>query len=169
MERVYVAQGTNGLIKVGLTKCIKRRLPGLKQSFRLFGSEFLRVECCEEIKNARGAEYVLITDCSEKFEPYAGREWFVNGPFDEVLAMATVITEDCKKAPVFKPMTDQERQVRLEKERLAAEEKVIWLENRRLETIARRELREKRRMEVAIRLAERVGLIVTRAADSGAV
>lgn len=168
MDRLYVAQGTNGLIKVGVTKCIKRRLPALRQSFRIYGSELLKIECCEEIENARGAEYSLIFKCCEKFELYAGREWFVNAPFDEVFVFATEATEYRKRAPVFQPMTQQEHQARLEKQRLAAEVQVVWLQERRLEINARRELREKRRIEVAIRLAEKAGLTVVRPAIAGA-
>lgn len=92
--QAYVAQGKNGLIKVGCTQDVNKRRHGLQQAFRKKGDELMRVEACDAIPYGRLVESYLIQHCRAKYQRHSGWEWFTGCALDEVFAIAKKITDE---------------------------------------------------------------------------
>lgn len=75
---VYVAVGSNGLVKVGRSSRPKIRLQSLKRDFKLMGNEVINFYHSEPFRNSWSAEYELIKFAREYegVEVAYGREFF---------------------------------------------------------------------------------------------
>jgi hypothetical protein len=106
----YVAEGKNGLIKVGQTQDLDKRLPDLRKSFAAKGDEMVRIAPCKPIRCARVVEYLVIQHCREHFSQHSGQEWFTGCTFEEVYALAVKETEANKDIIPPAPLSKEERE-----------------------------------------------------------
>lgn len=140
MERLYVVQGRNGLIKIGCTSDFKRRLVQLKAIFRRFGDEPVRHQVFAEMAYAHGAESATLRLMEEGgFAPVHGREWFAGVNFDAACEMAAKGTEHglsynhpARVPGANKAYLDKYRQQRIT-EFGGLENYEAWLSQRRLQ------------------------------------
>jgi hypothetical protein len=84
----YVAQGANGLTKVGLTVAPEQRVKTLHYQFRNKGDQLIRFEACEGIACGMGVELELIHFARANYKRHSGREWFVGCDFSALHALA---------------------------------------------------------------------------------
>ena len=154
MSYIYVAHGNDGLVKVGRTVNIKRRVCGLRKQFQTFGNELVDIRSFDGLSadDAFFAELRLIRKLGEVFEPYSGREWFL-GSFEIALDAARITAEECffRRPFIVKTMTQEEiEKRRIDQEVRKRREEELRAEGMRLKE-ARRSLRELRRSEIAAR------------------
>lgn len=90
MDRyLYVAQGRDGLIKVGITTSMLNRQQQLRREFGRRGDELIRMEQCGFGPNAAGAENGTVALLSRGGATCIhGREWFRGASFDEASRIA---------------------------------------------------------------------------------
>jgi hypothetical protein len=91
--QAYVAIGHGGLLKVGRSTQIKRRQFYLRRDFKAKGDELKSVFVCDLIEAAYSVESCLIYFCAARYQQHSGREWFIGGDFDEVVAEAKRSTD----------------------------------------------------------------------------
>ena len=164
MGCVYVAVSVAGVVKVGATKSPEIRLPGLKAAFRKFGDELKSIEFCEPISNFTGAEFHAICEIKKIARPYFGREWFEGIEFDVAVKLAKEATEEMRSWRGYKPLSkkqqEKQKSALIAQKAAAAEARELWKVAHAKEVMARKELRVKRLMEVAVvaaaQLARRV-------------
>lgn len=88
MERLYVAQGSKGLLKIGRSNDPMTRKIALDREFARRGQTITRFEFCDEVEYAAGIEWALQLGVAKTCERETGREWFLNGDFDKTFAFA---------------------------------------------------------------------------------
>jgi predicted GIY-YIG superfamily endonuclease len=104
--QAYVAQGENGLLKVGVTSNFRRRIHTLRKKFAEKGDTLARYHACDRIEMATTVEWRLIHACRVRFVPHSGREWYVAGDFDAIVDIAIATTNeyrDRKPHRVYQP------------------------------------------------------------------
>ncbi len=139
MTHPYVAHGASGLLKVGHTINVAKRLTSLKKEFRKKGDELVRIEHCEALRAGRVVESRLIQHCRKHFQKHSGWEWFTGANFDQVFALAIAETE-VWKSHVYRewtPPTEEEMEATRARNAARKEAARISLERRRA-LIARR-------------------------------
>jgi hypothetical protein len=94
MEHLYVAQGTGGLLKIGLSMHPQARKVALRCEFAKRGDCLVRFEHCAPVVFARGIEWKLQTEMGLLFPRESGREWFLNGDFETAFALAEKLTAE---------------------------------------------------------------------------
>lgn len=163
MSCIYVARGRGGIVKVGRTKDVKRRLSSLKQEFKRLGDEFERIEYfpVADQETADVAERRLLSKISEVFTPYYGREWFI-GSFESALQAAEIASaEACLRRIVrIRRMTPEETAALVARKEAKARAAQEWREQRIRGVAERKALRERRRVEIATRIALKAGLVL---------
>lgn len=85
-EQAYVAIGESGLLKVGRTTKLDKRVQQLKKEFKAKGDRFLHLFACPPLEAGYSVESSLIGKCGELFKQHSGREWFVNGNYSVIFA-----------------------------------------------------------------------------------
>jgi len=135
--RVYVAQGRNGLLKVGYATRPTERVKLLREQFLARGDELERVEFCISTNRPLSVESTVVRFCKDNYPRKSGLEWFAHGCFDTVKALAEAESERCKAYPPLPLVTREEMAAR--RERMAARRL-----QRLVEMAARREQRARR-------------------------
>jgi hypothetical protein len=106
--QAYVAQGENGLLKVGCTSNFPQRYYQLRAAFRAKGDALVRHHVCDRIEAARSVEMGLISACRKRYAQHSGREWFVDGDFDSIVALAISKTDKWRNHKYPTPPTAEE-------------------------------------------------------------
>ena len=96
MEQIYVAQGRGGLLKVGRTTNLKKRLAQLRKEFVRKGDVLVRTEACEPVLDGYGPEFRLIAVLVQHCKQHSGREWFIDASFENALRAAREICDDAR-------------------------------------------------------------------------
>ncbi len=133
MAIIYMAQGANGLFKVGMTSALSSRKNTLKKEFSKRGDVLTKIEPIAEVKDdfARSVEYRLIGYVRDLgFTPCSGREWFRGVAFDDIKVKAPqVIKEAIRFTKRFYKTPQEWEEIKAERKReaLAAEEaRRVW-------------------------------------------
>jgi hypothetical protein len=111
MEVLYVAQGCNGLLKVGRTANTRTRVVGLRKEFKSKGDTLSRFVHCAPTTNGYYAEKLLLKAMHERLPVHSGREWFHGGLFENAERAAKEVSDYVRETePYVKPKTREERE-----------------------------------------------------------
>lgn len=119
METIYVAQGKNGLLKVGRTLDPKRRLCQLRKEFSKKGDPLARFALCEPTTDGHRAEYLLLLAVRERLARHSGEEWFHGGLFENAERAANEISDYVRETSYERKRKTQAQNAR-ERERYIA-------------------------------------------------
>ena len=97
MEHLYVAQGIDGLFKIGRSSDPTSRAKALQKEFVARGDKLEKLIACDAVVSAIGVEYSLQMWVAETQARQSGREWFVGGDFNATLMKAEALTAECRK------------------------------------------------------------------------
>lgn len=96
MEQIYVAQGSGGLLKVGRTSNLPKRLAQLRREFIRKGDCLVRAEACDPVLDGFVPELQLITVLTRHCKQHSGREWFIDATFENAFRAAMEICDDAR-------------------------------------------------------------------------
>ena len=172
MACIYIAHGANGIVKIGRTKNVARRMHGLKKDFFKFGDSLTNFFHSTETDHAYGAEYRLIQKVGAILKPYSGREWFIgdqeqfsNGLFRDLVSMAEVVIEDVRHLPKPREIDvdayKRGRAKAIAEREAQRKETEVWRAKRKIQVADRKALRATRLAEIAIRAAINAGVALT--------
>ncbi len=89
-RHIYVIQFSSGILKVGQTRNLDRRLTDHEVGARNHGHEVLQAWTSGALAHWKSSEQALIELCEAKFgPPIRGREYFAGSDFDAVVVHAT--------------------------------------------------------------------------------